>query len=136
MDIAEVSKRSNLPASTLRYYEEKGLIHSVGRKGLKRIFANNIIERLAFISLAQAAGLSLDEIKNMLGVNSIQVDRERLLSKAEELDGQIRQLESMRDGLRHAANCPASDHFECPNFLRLLNIASSKWTKTKPSSKY
>lgn len=136
MDIGEVSKRSNLPASTLRYYEEKGLIHSIGRKGLKRVFANNIVERLAFISLARAAGLSLEEIKSMLGVESIHVDRERLLAKADELDAQIRQLESMRDGLKHAANCPAPDHFECPNFLRLLNIASHKWAKSKPSSKF
>ena len=36
MDIAQVAKRSGVPASTLRYYEEKGLIASVGREGLRR----------------------------------------------------------------------------------------------------
>ena len=36
MDITEVAKRSGVPASTLRFYEEKGLIASVGRRGLRR----------------------------------------------------------------------------------------------------
>ena len=39
MDIAEVAKRSGMPASALRYYEEKGLIESTGRAGLRRTFA-------------------------------------------------------------------------------------------------
>lgn len=38
LDIAEVAQRSGIPASTLRYYEEKGLIASVGRRGLRRLF--------------------------------------------------------------------------------------------------
>ena len=44
MDISTVAKRSGVPASTLRYYEDKGLIQSVGRKGLQRLFAANILE--------------------------------------------------------------------------------------------
>lgn len=47
MDISEVSKRSGLPASTLRYYEERGLIASIGRQGLRRRFAPNVLEQLA-----------------------------------------------------------------------------------------
>lgn len=39
MDIAEAAKRSGVPASTLRFYEEKGLIASTGRKGLRRLYA-------------------------------------------------------------------------------------------------
>ena len=39
MDISEVVRRSGLPASTLRFYEQKGLIASVGRRGLHRVFA-------------------------------------------------------------------------------------------------
>ncbi|WP_366929875.1 MerR family DNA-binding transcriptional regulator [uncultured Zhongshania sp.] len=38
MDLAEVAKASGLPSSTLRYYEEKGLIQSTGRKGFRRLF--------------------------------------------------------------------------------------------------
>jgi DNA-binding transcriptional MerR regulator len=135
MDISEASRLSNLPASTLRYYEEKGLIKSVGRHGLKRVFSDNVLERLAFISLGRAAGLSLDEIKSMLLPNRIKVDRELLLSKAEELDFKINQLKSIRDGLKKTANCKASDHLECSGFLRVLNIANQRWGKSNRDRK-
>jgi MerR family redox-sensitive transcriptional activator SoxR len=66
MDIAEVAKRSGLRASTLRYYEERGLIASVGRQGLRRTFEPRVLDQLALISLGQVAGFSLDEIAEML----------------------------------------------------------------------
>ena len=44
LDIAEVARRSGLPASTLRFYEEKGLIDSVGRHGLRRLFGPDVLE--------------------------------------------------------------------------------------------
>ena len=65
MDIAEVAKRSGLPASALRFYEEKGLIVSLGRQGERRRFAPQILDQLALIALAQSAGFSLDEIRSM-----------------------------------------------------------------------
>ena len=95
MDIGEVSKIAKMPASTLRYYEEKGLIQSIGRNGLRRVYASDIIQRLALITLGRNAGLSLDEIASMLLSNSkvtnkhtqaINVDRQLLLLKADELD--------------------------------------------------
>ncbi|MEM7195717.1 MAG: helix-turn-helix domain-containing protein [Pseudomonadota bacterium] len=135
MEIGEVSRRANMPVSTLRYYEEIGLIKSAGRKGLKRTFSDDVIEKLAFISLGRVSGLSLDEIRKMLQSGSIQIDRELLLKKAEELDAKIAQLKSMRDGLRHAANCPAPSHVECPQFLRLLNIAGKRWSRTKSNAR-
>jgi DNA-binding transcriptional MerR regulator len=51
MDIAEVAKRSGVPASTLRYYEERGLIASVGRQGARRRFAPGVLDQLALIAL-------------------------------------------------------------------------------------
>lgn len=126
MDIAEVAKRSGMPASTLRFYEEKGLISSVGRQGLRRVFSANILERLALISLGRAVGFSLDEIGRMLGVEgSPNIDRELLLSKAVELDRSIQKLITVRNGLRHAAVCSAPSHMECPKFRRLLRLAAS-----------
>lgn len=126
MDIAEVAKRSGLPASTLRFYEEKGLINSVGRRGLRRLFGANVLERLALIALGRSAGFSLDEIARMLGSNGRpRIDRQLLAAKADELDSSIRKLIAMRDGLRHAAVCSAPSHMECPTFRRLLGLAAS-----------
>ena len=126
MDISEVAKHAGVPASTLRYYEEKGLIVSVGRQGLRRLFNANVLERLALIALGRAAGFSLDEIARMLGVDGKPaIDRQLLSDKADELDKTIRKLTAMRDGLRHAAVCSAPSHMECPKFLRLLGLAAA-----------
>lgn len=123
MDIAEVAKASGLPASTLRFYEEKGLIQSNGRNGLRRRFSADVLERLALISLGRSAGFSLDEIAEMFTPEGAEINRSLLLAKAEELERKIKELTAVRSGLLHAAACTASNHFECPKFLRLLHIA-------------
>jgi DNA-binding transcriptional MerR regulator len=126
LDISQVAKRANVPASTLRYYEEIGLIASIGRRGLRRVFEPAILQRLALIALGRSAGFSLAEIAQMFGADgSPQIDRTFLEAKAKELDRSIRKLSAMRDGLRHASACPAPSHMECPTFLRLLDGASS-----------
>lgn len=126
LDITEVARRSGVPASTLRYYEEKGLIRSTGRRGLRRLFDPGVVDRLALIALGGAAGFSLDEIARMFTPNGKpRIDRQALAAKAEELDRTIRKLGAMRDGLRHAAVCPAPSHMECPSFRRFLGAAAS-----------
>ena len=126
MDIAEVARKSGIPASTLRYYEEKGLIASRGRNGLRRVFPEGILDRLALISLGAAAGFTLDEIARMFTPDGRpRIDRTKLAAKAEELDRTIGKLIAMRDGLRHAAVCPAPSHLECPKFRRLIAAAGS-----------
>ena len=132
LDIGEVAKRSGVPPSTLRFYEEKGLIRSVGRRGLRRLFDPKVLERLAVISLGSSAGFSLEEIARMFKPDGLlKIDRIMLAEKADELDRNIRKLTAMRDGLRHAAVCPAPSHMECPTFRRLLGIASSGAGKRK-----
>jgi DNA-binding transcriptional MerR regulator len=126
LDISEVAQRSGVPASTLRFYEEKGLIASIGRRGLRRLFDPGVLERLALIALGRAAGFSLDEIARMFAPDGQpRIDRQMLVTKAEELDRTIRQLSAMRDSLRHAAACPAPSHMDCPTFRRLLRAAAS-----------
>ncbi len=125
-DIAEVAARTGVPASTLRFYEEKGLIASVGRKGLKRQFDSTVFERLALIALARAAGFSLEEIARVFSPDGkAHIDRRTLSAKADEIDRTIVRLRAMRNGLRHAAVCRAPSHFECPSFRKLLSAAAS-----------
>lgn len=126
MDIAEVAKHTRLAASTLRFYEEKGLISSVGRKGLRRRFGPRVLDQLALIALAQAAGFSLAEIRAMFSPDGKpHIDRKMLVSKADEVDRKIKKLKAMSDGLRHAAACRAPSHVECPTFQRLLHAAAA-----------
>jgi DNA-binding transcriptional MerR regulator len=124
-DIAEVARRSGVPASTLRFYEEKGLIVSVGRKGLRRQFDSTVFERLALIALARAAGFSLEEIAGVFSPDGKpHINRGALSAKADEIDRTIVRLRAMRNGLRHAAVCRAPNHFECPTFRKLLAAAA------------
>jgi DNA-binding transcriptional MerR regulator len=133
MDITEVARQSGVPASALRFYEEKGLIRSVGRRGLRRTFEPRVLERLALIALGRSAGFSLDEIARMFGPDGRpRIDRKLLAGKAEELDRTVRKLAAMRDGLRHAAVCPAPSHMECPTFRRLLGLAAAGAKRRRP----
>jgi DNA-binding transcriptional MerR regulator len=126
LDIAEVARRSGMPASTLRFYEERGLIRSIGRRGLRRLFDPAVLQQLALIALGRAGGLSLDEIASMFAPDGKpRIRRDRLRAKADELDGTIKKLTAMRDGLRHAAACPAPSHMECPTFRRMLRLAGA-----------
>jgi DNA-binding transcriptional MerR regulator len=125
-DIAEVARRSGVPASTLRFYEEKGLIASTGRRGLRRLFDSTVFERLALIALARAAGFSLEEIAGVFSPGSRpRIDRQMLSTKADEIDRTIVRLRAMRNGLQHAAVCRAPSHFECPTFRKLLAAAAA-----------
>lgn len=126
LDISAVARRSGVPASTLRFYEEKGLIRSLGRIGLRRVFDARVLERLALISLGRAAGFSLEEMAGMFGADDRpRIDKRLLEAKARELDRSIRQLSAIREGLRHAAACRAPSHLECPTFRRILRVAAS-----------
>ena len=110
LDIADVARRAGVPASTVRFYEEKGAPPRPHRTG----------------GAGRAAGFSLDEIAEMFGTDGRpRIDRLKLAAKAEELDQTIGTLRAMRDGLRHAVACSAPSHMECPKFRRLLQAATS-----------
>ena len=125
MDITVVSRRSGVPASTLRFYEEKGLIASIGRRGLHRLFDPSVLERLALIALGRTAGFTLDEIGRMFGPDGRpRIDKRMLADKAKELEKTIRRLRAIRRTLLHAVACPAPSHMECPTFRRMLRAAA------------
>lgn len=124
IDISELSRRSGVKASALRFYEEKGLIASTGRRGLKRMFRADAAERLSLIALGRASGFSLEEIAGML--EGPDIDRDRLRAKAADLDRRIEQLTRMRDGLRHAADCKVPQLMDCPHFLRIVKVAGAR----------
>lgn len=135
LDIAEVARRTGVPASTLRYYEQKGLIASLTAQGQRRRFADSVLDQLALIALGQAAGLSLDEINSMiLPGGQPNIDRGLLAAKADGIDAQIQRLQAVSRSLRHAARCPAPSHSECPTFKKLLR-AAAKGVFHKPALK-
>jgi DNA-binding transcriptional MerR regulator len=124
LDIGEVAQRLRLSVATLRFYENEGLIESIGRKGLRRLYSKSVIERLTLIGLGRAAGFSLQEIRAMLDASSRpRIDKKLLAEKAAAVDAQIRELVLVRDGLLHAVHCEAPDLLECPHFRQVLRHA-------------
>lgn len=127
LDIADVAERSGLPPSTLRYYEEIGLIDSTGRHGLRRQYGPETLLQLSLITMGKSAGFSLDEIAGMFGSDGQpDLPRDDLLTRADQLDRQIRDLTLLRNALRHVAECPAPSHMECPTFKRLLKVTTAR----------
>jgi len=124
LDIGVLSQKSGVPASTLRYYEEIGLIESLGRHGLRRQFGPEALTQLALIALGKTAGFSLDEIKQAFGKHGVaNLPRDALHARADDIDAQIHGLTTLRNALRHVAECSAPSHMECPKFQALLRMA-------------
>lgn len=69
MRIGELARQSGVPATTLRYYEQLGLVPQPRRTASGyRSYGDDVIDRLAFIRSAQAVGLTLAEVREVLGV--------------------------------------------------------------------
>lgn len=138
IDISHLSKKSGVPASTLRYYEEKDLIKSIGRNGLKRIFDDFVLEQLNFIALGQRAGFSLGEIREMLTTNgNYEINRKVLKEKADDIAQQVKQLVAIQKCLEFAADCTkctSERHSECDKFQRLMRVAGKDQRRKQRAS--
>lgn len=137
LDIGEVAERSGVAPSTLRYYEEIGLIASLWRRGLRRQFDADVLLKLSLIAMGKAAGFSLEQIAAMFGRDGRpDIPRDQLRAKAEELQRQMAELRTLRDILRHVADCPAPSHLECPTFRKLMQAASRRRLVYRPSVRH
>ena len=103
--IGNVAKFSGVPIKTIRYYEELGLLRSLGRtEGGFRLFNSDVLERLHFIKRAQSLGLTLSEIKEFLNVHDggelpcVHI-KAKLQDKIIAIDEQIKQLLILRQEL-------------------------------------
>ena len=134
LDIGEIAERSGVAPSTLRYYEEIGLISSLWRRGLRRQFDADVLLKLSLIAMGKAAGFSLEEIAGMFGQDGKpDIPRDQLRERAEALQRQMVELRTLRDVLRHVADCPAPSHLECPTFRKLMQAIPHRRLAYRPS---
>lgn len=111
LSIGEVSERTGVSSSALRYYEAEGLIGSQRTDGQQRRYEREVLRRVSFIRIAQQLGLSLDEIRDQLA----SLPDERTPTKADwarlsrswrpRLDEQIAMLTRLRDTLTDCIGC-------------------------------
>ena len=121
LTIGEVARLTGRAASSLRYYEEIGLIDTPVRLGGRRHYRAEIIKTLAVIDTAQRAGLSLDEIRLLLDATeadeaTIEHLRDVAERKLPEVVALIERAEIVRGWLEHAAQCACPTLDDCPLF--------------------
>jgi DNA-binding transcriptional MerR regulator len=116
LDIGEVSARSGLAASALRFYEREQIIVSADRKGLRRQFRPDVLTTLAVVSMCRRAGFTLDEIKALLATSGRPAWKAFAAAKRDELRAQSARLSAVADQLDHALGCPSRSVFDCEHF--------------------
>ena len=119
LTISEVSRRSGVAASALRFYEERGLIRSERAGSGHRRYARAVLRRVAFIVFAQRMGLTLDEV----GAELAKLPENRVPERADwaaisgswtaRIDERIAELERLRAGLTRCIGCGCLSLTEC-----------------------
>jgi MerR family redox-sensitive transcriptional activator SoxR len=111
MTIGELSRRSGVSQSALRFYERRGLIEARRTDGNQRRYAGATLRRVALIQAGKAAGVPLDRVKQALdtlpaGRSPTKRDWERLSSSwRKELDARIQMLQAVRGRLTTCIGC-------------------------------
>jgi MerR family transcriptional regulator, redox-sensitive transcriptional activator SoxR len=131
LTIGDLSERSGIAASAIRYYEDRGLVWSRRTTGNQRRYERPMLRRLAFIRTAQRVGLSLEEIEEALST----LPSNRTPTKADwsrlsrgwrpRLDAQIAQLERLRDTLDSCIGCGCLSLKRC-NLSNPGDLAASR----------
>lgn len=111
LSIGQVSERSGVPHTALRFYEDRGLISSERSAGNQRRYHRSVLRRIAFIRAAQRVGLTLEQISEALST----LPRDHAPTKTDwarlsrgwqdELDARIDALQRLRDRLTGCVGC-------------------------------
>lgn len=111
LTIGELSARSGVAPSALRFYEDRGLIHSTRTSGNQRRYERSELRRVSFIRIAQQVGVSLERIGDALkelpeGRTPTKADWTRLSARwRSELDDRIALMQRLRDTLDGCIGC-------------------------------
>jgi DNA-binding transcriptional MerR regulator len=128
MTIGQLAAESDVPASTIRYYEKIGVLPAPSRVSGQRRYGSGAVERLAVLRLARECGFRLDEMRELLhgfrqGVAASARWRKLATRKREEIDLQIERLASMRSLVDRVLSCQCVELAECG---RIASAARSR----------
>ncbi|BBX38683.1 MerR family transcriptional regulator [Mycobacterium simiae] len=117
LTIGEVARESGVAATTLRYYEQIGLLPTPTRQGGQRRYDDAVLARLEVIRLCKSAGFALDEIQLLFADDAPGRPASRALAEAKlaEIDAQMAALARARDVIEWGMNCtcPSIDACTC-----------------------
>ncbi len=118
LTIGELAAAGGVGVETIRFYQRRDLLRTPARGGGIRHYGRDDVRRLRFIRQAQAAGFTLEEIRELLELDAGEDrSRARELAKVriEALDGKIADLQRARDALRRVASeCAEGSTGPCP----------------------
>lgn len=123
MTIGELSRRSGVPASTIRYYEDEGLIPRPARASGRRVFDESTLDRLLLVECAKEAGFSLRDIRQLFdGFSSGTPAGTRwkalATAKLAEVEAQAVRIKTMKKLLEEALCCGCVDLTDCGKLLQ------------------
>lgn len=134
MNIGDVAERAGLPAKTIRYYEDIGLIRPARDANGYRRFSEQNLHKLAFLGRARALGFSIEDCRGLLALYE---DESRASADVRgiaqqhlrRIDEKIAQLRAMRETLADLVQACAGDHRpECPILADLAAVPESGQT--------
>ncbi len=136
--IGQVAERANLRKSAIRYYEQIGLIPEPERVGGQRVYDPTVLRRLSMIAVSRRAGLSLDEIGELLDAGSEPISerlQELAARKLPDVEALIERAEAMRGWLKAAEECSCQTIDGCCLFdpATLSTTAIGAAAVTRPS---
>ncbi len=120
MNIGDVARLSGIPAKTIRYYEDIGLIRPLRGPNGYRTFREADLHKLAFLGRARSLGFSIEDCRNLLALYEDQSrassDVKRIAEEhLKRIDRKLEELAEMRKTLAHLIEACAGDHRpDCP----------------------
>jgi DNA-binding transcriptional MerR regulator len=117
--IGELAERTGVPATTLRYYDELGLVRPEARAAGRRRYAASAVRDVGVIVFLREIGFSLAEIGRFLAGDR-RDQQEMIEKKLAELAEQRHRIEVARTALEHGRQCPASQPTKCARFLAII----------------
>jgi Cu(I)-responsive transcriptional regulator len=129
MNIGEVAGRADLPAKTIRYYEDIGLVTPARDTNGYRNFTETDLHRLTFVARARTLGFTIEDCRTLLelydDVGRASADVKRIAQDhLERIEDKIAQLHSMRETLSDLVHACQGDHRpDCPILRDLARTA-------------
>ncbi|PCH70978.1 MAG: Cu(I)-responsive transcriptional regulator [Rhodobacteraceae bacterium] len=131
MNIGDVSRLSGLPAKTIRYYEDIGLVSPLRSDNGYRSFRKSDLHKLAFLGRARSLGFSIDDCRNLMALYD---DKTRASADVKtiaqehlkRIEQKLRELSEMQGTLTHLIKgCAGDDRPDCPILADLATVTDS-----------
>jgi MerR family copper efflux transcriptional regulator len=120
MNIKDAATRANLPAKTIRYYEDVGLVHPQRDPNGYRVFRDSDVHKLGFLARARTLGFTIEDCRALLSLyddpTRASADVKKIAQRhLDQISQKISALQTMQDTLSHlVTNCHGDTRPDCP----------------------